>query len=46
MEQLLPLTGEQLGAAEGNWDYIYEPDAKQVIDAMLMRYIESLVYQA
>ena len=28
-----------------HWDYIYEPDAKPVVDAMLMRYIESLVYQ-
>ena len=46
LEQLLPLTGEQLGTAEGSWDYIYEPDAKQVIDELLVRYIESLVYQA
>ena len=46
MEQLLPLSGEQLGTAEGSWDYIYEPDAKQVIDELLVRYIESLVYQA
>jgi F-type H+-transporting ATPase subunit gamma len=46
MEQLLPLSGEQMGTAEGNWDYIYEPDAKQVIDELLLRYIESLVYQA
>ncbi|MEW5904516.1 MAG: F0F1 ATP synthase subunit gamma [Pseudomonadota bacterium] len=46
MEQLLPLTGEQMGTAEGNWDYIYEPDAKKVIDELLLRYIESLVYQA
>ncbi len=46
MEQLLPLTGEQLGTSEGNWDYIYEPDAKKVIDELLLRYIESLVYQA
>ncbi len=46
VEQLLPLTGEQMGTAEGNWDYIYEPDAKQVIDELLLRYIESLVYQA
>lgn len=46
MEQLLPLSGEQMGTAEGNWDYIYEPDAKQVIDALLVRYIESLVYQS
>src|SRR5512135_262656 len=46
MDQLLPLTGEQMGTAEGNWDYIYEPDAKKVIDELLLRYIESLVYQA
>ena len=46
VEQLLPLSGEQMGTAEGSWDYIYEPDAKQVIDELLVRYIESLVYQA
>jgi len=46
IEQLLPLSGEQIGTAEGKWDYIYEPDAKQVIDALLVRYIESLVYQS
>lgn len=46
VEQLLPLSGEQLGTAEGSWDYIYEPEPKQVIDELLVRYIESLVYQA
>lgn len=46
MEQLLPLADEKLGGAKGNWDYIYEPDAKPVIDELLVRYIESLVYQA
>jgi F-type H+-transporting ATPase subunit gamma len=47
IEQLLPLSGEKLGAAEGSsWDYIYEPDAKKVIDELLLRYIETLVYQA
>jgi F-type H+-transporting ATPase subunit gamma len=46
IEQLLPLSGEQLGTSEGSWDYIYEPDAKKVIDELLLRYIESLVYQA
>ena len=46
VEQLLPLSGEQIGTAEGSWDYIYEPDAKQVIDELLVRYVESLVYQA
>lgn len=46
LEQVLPLSGEQLGTSEGNWDYIYEPDAKQVVDELLVRYIESLIYQA
>jgi len=46
MEQLLPLTGDKMGSAEGHWDYIYEPEAKQVIDELMMRYIESLVYHA
>ncbi len=46
MEQLLPLSGEKLGAPEGLWDYIYEPDAKVVIDQVLTRYIEALIYQA
>jgi F-type H+-transporting ATPase subunit gamma len=36
----------QVGKAHGNWDYIYEPDAKPVIDELMVRYIESLVYQA
>jgi F-type H+-transporting ATPase subunit gamma len=46
MEQLLPLTGEALGAPEGTWDYIYEPDAKVVLEQVLTRYIEALIYQA
>jgi len=46
VEQLLPLSGEQLETGGANWDYIYEPDAKQVLDELLVRYIESLVYQA
>jgi F-type H+-transporting ATPase subunit gamma len=46
MEQLLPLSGEALGAPEGSWDYIYEPDAKLVLDQVLTRYVESLIYQA
>jgi len=46
MEQLLPLTGERLGAPEGSWDYIYEPEAKGVLDHVLMRYVETLIYQA
>jgi len=46
MEQLLPLSGERLGAPEGTWDYLYEPDAKSVLDQVLTRYIEVLIYQA
>jgi F-type H+-transporting ATPase subunit gamma len=46
MEQLLPLSGEKLGVPEGSWDYIYEPDAKDVLDQVLTRYIEALTYQS
>jgi F-type H+-transporting ATPase subunit gamma len=46
MQQLLPLTGERLGAPEGAWDYIYEPEAKTVLDQVLTRYIEALIYEA
>jgi F-type H+-transporting ATPase subunit gamma len=48
VEQLLPLTPDKLGASsrEYAWDYIYEPDAQAVLDDLLLRYIESLVYQA
>jgi F-type H+-transporting ATPase subunit gamma len=45
-EQLLPLSGERIGAPKGNWDYIYEPDARVVLDNVLTRYIEAIVYQA
>jgi len=46
MEQLLPLSGEKLGAPEGTWDYIYEPEAKVVLDQALTRYIEAIIFQA
>jgi F-type H+-transporting ATPase subunit gamma len=46
MRQLLPLTGEKLGIPSGVWDYIYEPDAKAVLDQVLTRYVESVIYQA
>ena len=46
MEQLLPLSGEQLRQTEHGWDYIYEPDARGVIDELLVRYVEALVYQS
>ncbi|MFO1320891.1 MAG: F0F1 ATP synthase subunit gamma [Burkholderiales bacterium] len=45
-EQLLPLSGERLGAPEGTWDYLYEPEAKDVLDQVLTRYIEALIFQA
>ena len=45
-EQLLPLTGEKLGAPDSSWDYLYEPDAQTVLDELLVRYIEASVYQA
>ena len=48
IQQLLPLSDEQMQKEEGKhgWDYIYEPDAKVVIDELLVRYVEALVYQA
>jgi F-type H+-transporting ATPase subunit gamma len=46
IEQLLPLSGERLGAPETVWDYIYEPEARHVLDQVMTRYIEALIYQA
>jgi F-type H+-transporting ATPase subunit gamma len=51
MEQLLPLSADRLQQtaaekAQYGWDYLYEPDAAIVIDELLRRYIEALVYQA
>ncbi|MRR51198.1 MAG: F0F1 ATP synthase subunit gamma [Rhodocyclaceae bacterium] len=46
LEQLLPLTGERLGTPDSGWDYLYEPDAQTVIDDLLVRYVEALIYQA
>ncbi len=48
VEQLLPLTADRLQADTDHhgWDYIYEPDAQTVIDDLLVRYVEALVYQA
>ncbi len=44
--QLLPAAPEKPSAEMSHhWDYIYEPDAKDVLDQLLVRYIESLVYQ-
>lgn len=49
VEQLLPLTSDRLEADKQNdhaWDYVYEPTANQVIDELLVRYVEALVYQS
>ena len=54
IEQLLPLSAEKMQAESSaassgkhhGWDYIYEPDAQSVIDELLVRYVEALVYQA
>lgn len=45
-EQVLPLTGEAVGSSKSNWDYVYEPEAKAVIDDLLIRYVEAMIYQA
>jgi F-type H+-transporting ATPase subunit gamma len=45
VKQLIPVQGEVDKELETHWDYIYEPDSKPVMDALMIRYIESLVYQ-
>ncbi len=45
IEQLLPVSSDDKEQLRHRWDYIYEPDAKVVLDDLLMRYIESQVYQ-
>ena len=51
VEKLLPLSSERLEqtaeeAREYGWDYLYEPDAQSVVDELLKRYVEALIYQA
>jgi len=46
VNQLLPLKAEEADEMKHHWDYIYEPDAKELLDGLLTRYIESQVYQA
>jgi F-type H+-transporting ATPase subunit gamma len=51
VEQLLPLAADKLSQTEDekraySWDYIYEPDAQTVVEELLVRYVEALVYQA
>jgi F-type H+-transporting ATPase subunit gamma len=46
IQQLLPVFACELDQnLNGHWDYIYEPDAKEVLDHLLIRYVESIVYQ-
>jgi F-type H+-transporting ATPase subunit gamma len=46
IEQLLPLAGERMGVPGTVWDYIYEPEAKAVLDQVMTRYIEAIIFQA
>ena len=45
VQQLLPITGAKDAQLKHHWDYIYEPDSKEILDDLLMRFIESQVYQ-
>ena len=45
VQQLIPATGEVDTELDHHWDYIYEPDTKPIIDALMMRFIESQVYK-
>ncbi len=46
IERLLPVVADEIEETlSGHWDYLYEPDAKEVLDHLLTRYIESIVYQ-
>jgi len=46
VEQLLPLEADDSQEMKHHWDYIYEPDARELLERLLTRYIESQVYQA
>ena len=45
IQQLIPANGEVDTELDHHWDYMYEPDTKQIIDALMMRFIESQVYK-
>jgi F-type H+-transporting ATPase subunit gamma len=45
VEQLIPLVADADEALKHHWDYLYEPDAKQLLDGLLVRYMESQIYQ-
>ncbi|WP_299980112.1 F0F1 ATP synthase subunit gamma [uncultured Pseudoteredinibacter sp.] len=46
VQQLLPLQAQEDTEKKHAWDYIYEPDARELLDGLLTRYVESQVYQA
>lgn len=46
VSQLLPLQAEESSELKHHWDYLYEPDAEELLDGLLTRYVESQVYQA
>jgi len=46
VSQLLPLEADESMQRNHSWDYLYEPDAQQILDGLLVRYIETQVYQA
>ena len=49
LEKILPLAPNAVNASEGkgaSWDYIYEPDAESILNGLLKRYVEALIYQA
>jgi F-type H+-transporting ATPase subunit gamma len=51
IEQLLPLSAERFAQSEEEkrayaWDYIYEPDAQRVVDELMTRYVEAIIYQS
>ncbi len=46
VEQMIPLVPADKEELKGHWDYVYEPDANELLDGLLTRYIESQVYQA
>lgn len=46
VQQMLPLEKKEVEALAHHWDYIYEPDAKSLLDGLLVRYVEAQVYQS
>jgi F-type H+-transporting ATPase subunit gamma len=46
IRQLLPLEAEDAGELKHRWDYLYEPDARELVEGLVTRFIEAQVYQA